>query len=138
MHDGDSWETAYVTIQAGVDDIDAAAEDVWVAEGTYIERIVLNDGVMVAGGYAGTGDLRDIETYVTTINSNSASYNTVTGANDSGIDGFTVSGGLRGFYANGKSNVFVVANTFVNVRVLRATSHTLVGQLTADSSQLTA
>jgi len=62
VHDGETWETAFLTIQEGVD---AAAElvaqkqtyegpMVWVAEGTYAETVTLTDGVVVWGGFDGT------------------------------------------------------------------------------------
>lgn len=67
VFDGNSWETAYHTIQAGIDDADAADEEVWVAQGSYNERVTLKNGVVLKGGFLGSGDIRDPSTYVTII-----------------------------------------------------------------------
>ena len=51
--DGLCWATAKRTVQAGLDA--ASADDqVWVAAGTYVERITLKDGVGLYGGFAGS------------------------------------------------------------------------------------
>jgi len=109
--DGNSWDTAYETIQAGINDADVANEEVWVAQGTYAERITLKDGVTVKGGYSGVGTTRDPATYVTTIDGNSTTADTVTGANTSGADGFTIKHGRYGVYASSKAAFAVTNNT---------------------------
>lgn len=98
--DGNSWNTAYRTIQPAVDDAEVGGEEVWVARGTYTENITLKNGVIVKGGYAGVGTTRNIATYVTIIQGNGSS-STVIGAHSSGIDGFTIRGGYYGVYASG-------------------------------------
>lgn len=50
--DGGSWAGAFTTIQAGVNAANAG-EEVWVAEGTYRENVVLKDGVSLCGGFRG-------------------------------------------------------------------------------------
>ena len=117
--DGNSWGTAYQTIQAGIDDADALDEEVWVAEGSYSEQrvsvmhdppvdtgsLVMREGVDIYGGFAGTEssrDQRDWETRVTTIDGSTAragnaAYHVLVGANNATIDGFTITGG----YAHG-------------------------------------
>ena len=60
-HDGETWETAFLTIQEGVE---AAAElaaqeeetaSVYVGEGTYRETVALADGMWLWGGFIGNG-----------------------------------------------------------------------------------
>ncbi|MHB0912887.1 MAG: right-handed parallel beta-helix repeat-containing protein [Armatimonadota bacterium] len=90
--DGNSWATAYHTVQAGINDADTNDEEVWVARGTYAEAVTLRDGVYVYGGFAGDETAlsqRDWGANVTTIDGG-ASAATVTGADDSGIDGFVI------------------------------------------------
>jgi predicted outer membrane repeat protein len=116
---GNSWGTAYQTIQAGIDDADTLDEEVWVAEGTYGEQrvsvmhdppvdtgsVVMREGVDIYGGFVGTEssrDQRDWETHVTTIDGSTAragnaAYHVLVGANNATIDGFTITGG----YAHG-------------------------------------
>jgi parallel beta-helix repeat protein/predicted outer membrane repeat protein len=116
---GDSWTTAYQTIQAGIDDADVLDEEVWVAQGTYDEQrvsvmhdppvdtgsVVMKEGVHVYGGFAGTEnarDQRDWSAHVTTIDGftargGNAAFHVVVGADNATIDGFTITGG----YAHG-------------------------------------
>lgn len=51
--DGSSWDKATGSIQGA---IDKATKEVWVAAGTYNERITLKDGVNLLGGFAKTGN----------------------------------------------------------------------------------
>ena len=51
-NDGLSWSTAKVTVQAGLNAA-AAKDQVWVAAGTYVERITLPAEVALYGGFAG-------------------------------------------------------------------------------------
>jgi len=101
--DGNSWGTAYQTIQAGIDDADALDEEVWVAAGTYVESITMKDGVAVYGGFTGTETLlsqRDFHADVTIIDASTVEggvpadhvvvMDTITNAR---LDGFTVTGG---------------------------------------------
>jgi len=99
--DGNSWGTAYQTIQAGIDDADTLDEEVWVAEGTYTESITMKDGVAVYGGFTGTETLlpqRDFETNVTiidasTVDGGRAHVAVMNNITNSRIDGFTITGG---------------------------------------------
>lgn len=93
--DGTSWDTAFHTVQAG---LDAAAPDdeVWVARGTYVECITLKDGVQLYGGYAGTGEMRDIGVYITVLDGNGVAsvVTSLPGVTiTAGIDGFTIQHG---------------------------------------------
>ncbi|MCX6376151.1 MAG: C10 family peptidase, partial [Armatimonadetes bacterium] len=52
-HDGQTWPTAFTGIQEALNAADVG-DEVWVAEGTYDEAIVLKPGVALYGGFAGT------------------------------------------------------------------------------------
>ena len=70
--DGNSWDTAYHSIQQGLD-----------------------DAVATKGGYSGVGDARDIRANVTVVDpeldsGQAGGGHTVTGADTASIDGFTI------------------------------------------------
>lgn len=110
---GFNWETAFDEIQPAIDSAYAAAVqlghcEVWVAAGTYYayddspsDSIRLKPNVTVYGGFAGTEywlSQRDVEANETIIDGTEQggeghSYHVVMGANDSDLDGFTVTGG---------------------------------------------
>jgi hypothetical protein len=52
-NDGLSWSTSKVTVQAGLNAA-VAGDEVWVAAGTYIERITLSAEAALYGGFAGS------------------------------------------------------------------------------------
>jgi parallel beta-helix repeat protein len=131
IRDGMTWDTAVLTIQEG---IESAVFDnqVWVADGEYIERLVLRQGVEIYGGFKGAEqggyetslDQRDILANVTTINGyNSGS--TVTMAPASRIDGFTIINGTGtrvggnpqggGIYAYRVGDAGVIANNTITL-----------------------
>jgi parallel beta-helix repeat protein len=97
-HDGSTWDTAFTTVQAG---INAASlnDEVWVAQGAYLERVTTKDGVALRGGYSGAGaspDARDWSLNVTIIDANfTGSVITVPANSWTGtiIDGFTIRNG---------------------------------------------
>ncbi|MBI3119846.1 MAG: DUF1565 domain-containing protein, partial [Candidatus Hydrogenedentes bacterium] len=98
--DGASWATAYDSIQEGVDvaSVEGGGE-VWVAEGTYTgvssPVVTLKEGVQLLGGFAGNETLvteRSHADHVTTIDGQ-GSRRCVLGANNTMIDGFTVTRG---------------------------------------------
>jgi parallel beta-helix repeat protein len=98
-HDGTSWDTAFLTVQEG---IDAATPDgeVWVADGTYVENVVMGAGVQLYGGFLGAEpggyetDLfqRDFANHVTTIDGNQSGSCVVMAAN-ARVDGLTLTNG---------------------------------------------
>ncbi|HEY3320592.1 MAG TPA: right-handed parallel beta-helix repeat-containing protein [Planctomycetota bacterium] len=112
-HDGQSWATAFRTVQDAIDSAEKlGGGDVWVAKGTYkpttaLDRnasIQLRKGVSVFGGFAGSEtqrEQRDWERNATVLSgdigqegvSTDNSYHVVKGADDAELDGFTISGG---------------------------------------------
>jgi len=103
VFDGSSWETAYHTVQEGVNAA-VSGDEVWVAAGTYVECITLNDGVALYGGFAGTETQRDQRDWKAneTILDGEHKGNVVWVRNTTGpaarIDGFTIRNGGRGVY----------------------------------------
>ena len=94
--DGSSWDDAFNTIQAGL----SAANEVWVAAGTYNEDISPLYDDELYGGFDGTETAREQRNpaaNVTTINGTGTdavvSCDNVTGVT---IDGFTITGGAGG------------------------------------------
>ena len=101
-HDGSSWGLAKRTVQAAIDAIaGAGGGDVWVAAGTYTERISLKRSVHVYGGFAGTEtsrDQRDWTTHVTILDGNAEGsvVSALVGSDLSAVDGFTIRNGSSG------------------------------------------
>ena len=97
--DGQSWATAKRTVQAGVNAAFAQGGDVWVAAGTYPERITLHAYTHLYGGFAGSEtqrNKRDWTANVTTLDGQAGgSVVTVrTGDRSGTIDGFTIRNGM--------------------------------------------
>ena len=98
-NDGSSWELTKQTVQAGINATAiAGGGEVWVAAGTYTERIALGVFFHVYGGFAGTEthrNQRNWATHVTILDGNaggsvvSMSY----GSDMSTLDGFTIRNG---------------------------------------------
>lgn len=97
-YNGQSWATAYQTIGAAI----TAANDgdeLWVASGTYNERITTKSGLAIYGGFAGTEsarDSRDYRTNVVTLNGGSAGVVVTipqSATTATIIDGFKIQGG---------------------------------------------
>ena len=132
-NNGNSWADAYTTIQAGIDDADVADEEVWVAQGTYLEAIVMMSGVKLYGGFNGTEtelSQRNWVTNVTTIDASTArgglpAYHVVIMGSiiTSTIDGFSITGGNAnagspdnnggGIYCASLNNTNTIANNRV-------------------------
>ena len=77
VHNGKSWDTAFLKIQQGVDAATPGG-GVWVADGTYVENVVMGEGVQLYGGFLGAEpggyetDLsqRDFVNHIATIDGN--------------------------------------------------------------------
>lgn len=61
---GTSWALAKQTVQAGLDAA-SAGDEVWVAAGTYVQRITLKNGVALYGGFTGSETLREERDFTT-------------------------------------------------------------------------
>lgn len=57
VHDGLSWNTAFLTVQEGLNAA-SGADEVWVAYGVYIDFITLKSGVGLYGGFIGSETTR--------------------------------------------------------------------------------
>ena len=109
-HDGTTWGTAFLTVQAGIDGA-SSGDEVWVAKSkqaapSYVENITLKTGVALYGGFAGTEtgrSQRDWKTNATVLNGNgNTEADVVTSAAQGGIlDGFVVSNGRYGVSISG-------------------------------------
>ena len=102
-HDGTTWDTAYLTVQAGITGA-ASGDQVWVADGTYTEDLTMKLGVAVYGGFLGaqvggyetTLAARDFVNHVATVQgTHTKSVVTMPATADSAtrIDGFTITNG---------------------------------------------
>jgi len=117
LGDGLSWDTAFKNLQDALNS-ELSIDEIWVAKGTYIPHttdqtisFVMKSGVGLYGGFTGTGqeqsrEARDWKKNVTTLSGDITgndstdaaskaenSYHVVTGANNSSLDGFTITGG---------------------------------------------
>jgi hypothetical protein len=108
--DGSSWPLAKRTVQAGIDAAASVGGEVWVAVGTYVERIALRNCAYVYGGFAGgeaQRSARDWKHNSTVLDGNQGG-SVVTaiaiGPGLSTIDGFVIGNGngtLRGAMCTG-------------------------------------
>jgi hypothetical protein len=98
-HDGTSWDTAFLKIQEGVNAATPGGE-VWVADGTYVENVVMGEGVQLYGGFLGAEpggyetslDQRDFKNHIATVDGNQ-SGSCVVMAVDARVDGLTLTDG---------------------------------------------
>ena len=113
-NDGSSWELAKKTVTAALA-ASVAGDEIWVASGTYVERITLKDGVKLYGGFAGTEtalEQRNWKNNITVLDGSAGGsvVNSPYGiTNSTRIDGFTIRNGKAtdggGIYCNGSSPV---------------------------------
>jgi parallel beta-helix repeat protein len=97
-NDGSSWSLAKRTVQAAIDVTSEFGGEVWVAAGTYYERITLLPYAYVYGGFSGCETERDQRDWVSsvTILDGQQEGSVVTarlGHGVSALDGFTVANG---------------------------------------------
>ncbi|GEM_PF-1728202 len=57
-NDGSDWSLAKKTIQAGINAVSGCGE-LWIAQGTYNESLVMTNGVSLYGGFQGSEPIRD-------------------------------------------------------------------------------
>lgn len=99
-NDGKSWATAKRTV-TGALLLAQGADEVWVAKGTYYERVRLSRGIGIYGGFAGSETSvgqRDYKANLTSLDGNGVTSAGVVTALVEGaiIDGFTVRDGADG------------------------------------------
>jgi parallel beta-helix repeat protein len=106
-NNGLSWALAKQTVQAGIDAAAALGGEVWVATGTYNERINLRAFALVYGGFAGTETQRSQRSYRTsdTVLNGGQGGSVVCavgcGYQVSLLDGFTIRNGTGTFTSEG-------------------------------------
>jgi hypothetical protein len=132
--DGRSWNTAFATVATALQAATANGCEVWVAQGTYYPEppegnaraatFSLQPGVDLYGGFEGDEVLRlqrEVHDRVTTLSGDLShndnpeettsyddnAYHVVTGANDTRIDGFTITAGSSDYGGGGMYNVSV-------------------------------
>jgi parallel beta-helix repeat protein len=97
-NDGSSWALAKRTVQAGIDATSALGGEVWVAAGTYFERITLQPYAYLFGGFSGNEtdrQERDWSVHTTILDGQQqgAVVDVSFGHRVSMIDGFTITNG---------------------------------------------
>lgn len=103
VQDGASWDTAFSTVTKAL----AAAnpgDEVWVAQGMYVENLNVPDVVSVFGGFSGVEvdrTARRPDAFVTILDGN-ASGSVVVARGNTVVDGFTIQNG-RAQYGGGVS-----------------------------------
>jgi hypothetical protein len=118
-NDGSSWSLAKLTIGAAVAAA-AGGDEVWVAQGTYFEHLLIPAGMGLYGGFAGSEEQRgqrDWNTNVTVIDGSHPVNGTMAlcvAAPNYGvtIDGFTIRNGYGGIAASPAS--IVIANNLIS------------------------
>jgi parallel beta-helix repeat protein len=92
LHDGASWETACLTVSAGIS-ASTAGDEIWVAKETYRELVNVTKGVALYGGFAGTEtdrSQRDVAANPTVLDGEAKGTVVTSTATGAGLDGFTV------------------------------------------------
>ncbi len=121
-NDGSSWELAKRTVQAAIDVASELRGEVWVAAGTYYERITLLPYAYVYGGFAGTETERSERDWVAnvTVLDGQQGGSVVTAEADHGVsalDGFTITNG-QAQYGGGlylwRSSPIIANNVITN------------------------
>lgn len=98
-----------------------SGDEIWVAEGTYVERIILKSGVALYGGFVGNETSRDQRNWAAnaTILDGSARGSVVTATSISGaiLDGFTIRNGRAayggGVYGGGCLGTLTLSNNTI-------------------------
>lgn len=100
QYDGASWSTAFLTVTNALATV-VTGDEVWVARGTYKERLTPPIGVSLYGGFYGTEatrDRRDLRKNVTILDGSGADFAPVVSCRYPSIvvDGFTLRYGFYG------------------------------------------
>ncbi|HEY3266232.1 MAG TPA: right-handed parallel beta-helix repeat-containing protein [Armatimonadota bacterium] len=141
-NDGLTWATSKKTIQAGIDAAAGGAE-VWVATGTYKEKITFAPGVSLYGGFAGSETSRTVRDFITNLTVLDAQMtgDVVTVPAGTGatvrVDGFTIGNRTTGSTSTGvvlNDSALVLANDIITLNRTGLTS--AGGVLTLDHVSL--
>lgn len=145
--DGTSWNTAYTTLRAALDDIVVnGGAEVWVAEGTYVEQALAPPYTHLYGGFEGAEQLReerDPFRNVTTIDAGTQAAESfaVWLSGVCTLDGFTILHGYYGVYTWGvmpriaNNRILDSANTGVQLYNANTGSTVLTNNLIAGRGQ---
>lgn len=132
-NNGVSWANAFTTIQAGLDSANTRDKWVWVAEGTYNQRITLKLGVALFGGFNGTETALNQRNPLLrqTIIDGQRGGTVVTCEDSARIDGFIIQNGNASFGAglNAASDGVLISNN-----VIRNNAATSAGGIYASGS----
>ena len=116
-NNGSSWGQAFATVSHALSQT-SGGDQLWVAAGTYSEKISIPAGVSVLGGFVGTetsADQRDWASHVTILDGGGggtvASLSTDV-ASSTVLDGFTVQNGTYGVVTGG-SGASIVSHNIV-------------------------
>jgi len=95
--DGQSWATAYKTIQAAINDAAmTTGGEVWVKQGTYTVSgpVYVNKAIKLYGGFSGVGSTRNYEAYPTIVDGAENAKHCFEVVANARIDGFAA---IRGY-----------------------------------------
>lgn len=99
-NDGSTWTLAKRTIGVAINAVNGRNGEIWVKQGTYMERITLKSFIHLYGGFNGTEILkeeRNVPAYPTIINgSGTGTVVSITGIACCTVDGFTLTHGALG------------------------------------------
>ncbi len=120
-NDGLTWDTAKKTVAAGIT-ASVSGDEIWVAAGTYLERITLKAGTGLYGGFAGNETVRTERNWTTNVTiidgnkSGSVVTSPSTATATTVVDGFTIqNGSASGVYCTVSSptisNNVITGNT---------------------------
>ncbi|HEY3268603.1 MAG TPA: right-handed parallel beta-helix repeat-containing protein [Armatimonadota bacterium] len=126
VHDGASWATAFLSVQAGVHAAPSGGE-VWVAKGVYGEFVAIAKPVTLLGGFVGSetrSEQRDplgVETaIVAEPDAGIAAVTLTTTASGSTVDGFTIAHDGSGAPYTGPGLVCDAAGCTISHNLIRA------------------
>lgn len=140
QYDGASWSTAFLTVTNALATV-SSGDEVWVAKGTYKERVTPPMGVSLYGGFYGTEaarDHRDLRKNVSVLDGSGAVYEPVVACRYPSVvvDGFTLRYGFYGVVVYDGSLTLVNDTVFSNAEdgiVVHAGSATLTSDVLASN-----
>lgn len=102
-NDGSSWSKAKKTVGGALSGA-VSGDEVWVAQGIYVENLPITAGAALFGGFSGTETARDQRNWkanVTVLDGgNNGNYVLMTYVAGPAVDGFTIRNGVYGVWAN--------------------------------------